>query len=130
MEMKATPSMRLLATAGAAARRQNVSVYNCAYLGADSIDAFCEAMLISMSGCGVGFSVEGKHVEKLPRVKRQTSSLPLTHVIADSTEGWVQAIRMGMSLWFDGADVKFDYSLIRPAGAILKTKGGRASGPR
>ncbi len=129
LEMKATPSMRLLATAGAAARRQNVSVYNCAYLGADSIDAFCEAMLISMSGCGVGFSVEGKHVEKLPRVKRQTSSLPLTHVIADSTEGWVQAIRMGMSLWFDGADVKFDYSLIRPAGAILKTKGGRASGP-
>lgn len=129
LEMKATPSMRLLATAGSAARRQNVGVYNCAYLGADSIDAFCEAMLISMSGCGVGFSVEGKHVEKLPRVKRQTSSLPLTYVIPDSTEGWVQAIRMGMSLWFEGGDVKFDYSLIRPAGAILKTKGGRASGP-
>ncbi len=129
LEMKATPSMRLLATAGAAARRQNVGVYNCAYLGVDSIDAFCEAMLISMSGCGVGFSVEGKHVEKLPRVKRQTSSLPLTYVIPDSTEGWVQALRMGTSLWFEGGDVKFDYSLIRPAGAILKTKGGRASGP-
>lgn len=129
LEMKATPSMRLLATAGTAARRQSVGVYNCAYLGADSVDAFCEAMLISMSGCGVGFSVEGKHVEKLPRVKRQTSSLPLTYVIPDSTEGWVQAIRMGMSLWFEGGDVKFDYSLIRPAGAILKTKGGRASGP-
>jgi ribonucleoside-diphosphate reductase alpha chain len=95
----------------------------------DSIDSFVEGMLISMAGCGVGFSVEGKYVENLPRVKRQTSSLPLTFTIEDSTEGWGAALRLGLSTWFDGGDIQFDYSLIRPAGAILKTKGGRASGP-
>lgn len=129
LEMRATPSMRLLATAGAQARRQNISVYNCSYLPADSIDSFSEALLISMSGCGVGFSVEGKYVEKLPRVKRQTESLPMTYTVPDSTEGWMESVKLGMALWFEGGDVKFDYSEVRPAGAILRTKGGRASGP-
>jgi ribonucleoside-diphosphate reductase alpha chain len=129
LEMKAMPSMRLLAMAGAPARRQNVSIYNCSYLPVDSIDAFVEAMLISMAGCGVGFSVESKHVENLPRVKRQVSSLPLVYAIDDSTEGWGAALRLGLATWFEGGDVQFDYSMIRPAGAILKTKGGRASGP-
>ena len=129
LEMKAMPSMRLLAQAGDPARRQNMAIYNCSYLPVDSIDSFVEALLISMSGCGVGFSVEGKYVENLPRVKRQTNSLPLTFTIADSTEGWGDAVRTGLSTWFEGADIQFDYSLIRPAGAILKTKGGRASGP-
>lgn len=129
LEMKAMPSMRLIAMAGAPARRQNVSVYNCSYMPVDSIDAFVEAMLISMAGCGVGFSVESKYVENLPRVKRQTASLPLTYVVEDSTEGWGSAVRMGLSTWFEGGDIQFDFSKVRPAGAILKTKGGRASGP-
>ncbi len=129
LEMKAMPSMRLLAMAGSPARRQNASIYNCSYMPVDSIDAFVEAMLISMAGCGVGFSVESKYVENLPRVKRQTASLPLTYVVEDSTEGWGTAVRMGLSTWFDGGDIKFDFSKVRPAGAILKTKGGRASGP-
>lgn len=129
LEMKAMPSMRLLAMAGSPARRQNVSVYNCSYMPVDSIDAFVEAMLISMAGCGVGFSVESKYVENLPRVKRQTASLPLTYVVEDSTEGWGNAVRMGLSTWFEGGDIQFDFSQVRSAGAILKTKGGRASGP-
>ncbi len=129
LEMKATPSMRLIAMAGAAARRNNIAIYNCSYMPVDSIDAFIEALVISMSGCGVGFSVESKYVENLPRVKRQTGSLPMTYVIPDSTEGWAESVRLGLSMWFDGGDVKFDFSQVRPAGAILKTKGGRASGP-
>lgn len=129
LEMKAMPSMRLLAMAGPAARRQNISLYNCSYMPIDSVDAFAEAMLISMSGCGVGFSVESKYVEQLPRVKRQTQALPLKIVIEDSTEGWVESVRTGISTWLDGGDIQFDFSQLRPAGAILKTKGGRASGP-
>lgn len=129
LEMKATPSMRLLASAGDSARRQNICVYNCSYLPADSVDAFCEALLISMSGCGVGFSVESRYVENLPRVKRQTDDTPETFVIPDTTDGWVDSLRIGMKTWFGGKDIKFDYSQIRPAGSILKIKGGRASGP-
>ncbi|HBC73160.1 MAG: Ribonucleoside-triphosphate reductase [Candidatus Amesbacteria bacterium GW2011_GWB1_47_19] len=129
LEMKATPSMRLLAMAGPAARRNNIAIYNCSYLPIDSVDAFVEPMIISMNGCGVGFSVEGKYVENLPRVKRQTGSLPLTFVIPDTTEGWAESLRLGLSLWFEGGDIQFDYSQLRPAGAILRIKGGRASGP-
>lgn len=130
LEMKATPSMRLLASAGESARRQNICVYNCSYLPADSVDSFCEALLISMSGCGVGFSVEGRYVENLPRVKRQiVTGEPKVHVIPDTTEGWIDSLRVGMNTWLNGGDIKFDYSQIRPAGAILKIKGGRASGP-
>lgn len=130
LDMKAMTSMRLLAAAGDSARRQNICIYNCSYMPADSVDAFCEALLISMSGCGVGFSVESKYVENLPRVKRQLLNADVsTYVIADTTEGWVDSLRVGMNTWLDGRDIKFDYSLIRPAGTILKIKGGRASGP-
>ncbi len=129
LEMKAAPSMRLLAMAGPAAKRQNISIYNCSYMPVESIDSFVEALVISMSGCGVGFSVEGKYVEQLPRVKRQMNSLPLTYVVEDTTEGWAAALRQGLFTWFEGGDIKFDFSMVRPAGAILKTKGGRASGP-
>ncbi|MEK9200614.1 MAG: ATP cone domain-containing protein, partial [Patescibacteria group bacterium] len=129
LKMEAAPSMRLLAMAGRAAKRSNIAIYNCSYQPVESIDSFVEALLISMNGCGVGFSVEGKYVENLPRVKRQVQSLPLKYTIDDSTEGWGAAVRLGLSTWFEGGDIKFDYSQVRPAGAILKIKGGRASGP-
>lgn len=130
LEMKATPSMRLLASAGESARRQNICIYNCSYMPADSVDSFCEALLISMSGCGVGFSVEGKYVENLPRVKRQIENVePEKYIIPDTTDGWVESLRKGMNTWLDGKDIVFDYSQIRLAGTILKIKGGRASGP-
>jgi ribonucleoside-triphosphate reductase (thioredoxin) len=129
LNMKVMPSMRLLAMAGPAARRNNISIYNCSYMPVDSIDSFVEAMIISMSGCGVGYSVEAEYIEKLPRIKRQKKEQPVQHVVEDSTEGWADALRTGLDAWFNGKDVHFNYSLIRPAGAVLRIKGGRASGP-
>lgn len=129
LEMRAMPSMRLLAMAGAAARRNNITIYNCSYMPVESIDAFIEALIISMSGCGVGYSVERKYVENFPRVKRQSGKAPTTYFVEDSAEGWADALRFGLETWFDGGDVKFDLGLLRAAGAPLKTKGGRASGP-
>jgi ribonucleoside-diphosphate reductase alpha chain len=129
LEMKVMPSMRLLAMAGPAARRNNISIYNCSYMPVDSIQSFVEAMIISMSGCGVGYSVEGEYVEKFPRIKRQKNEPPINFVIEDSTEGWGEALRVGMETWFNGRDIHFNYSLIREAGAVLRVKGGRASGP-
>src|ERR1051326_3870936 len=79
LEMKSMPSMRLLALAGAPARRDTTTIYNCSYLPVDSIDAFAEALLISMAGCGVGFSVESRYVENFPRVYRQRGGTVLRH---------------------------------------------------
>jgi len=129
LNMRAMPSMRLLAMAGEAARRNNITIYNCSYQPVESIDSFVEALIISMCGCGVGFSVERKYVENFPRIKRQMGKAPITFVVEDSAEGWAEALRFGLQTWFEGGDVKFDLSLLRPAGAPLKTKGGRASGP-
>jgi len=129
LEMKATPSMRLLAMAGPAARRNNISIYNCSYQPVDSLDSFVEALIISMNGCGVGFSVESKYVENLPRVKRQDGLETKHLLVEDSTEGWAEALKVGLTTWIEGGDIKFDYSALRPAGAILRTKGGRSSGP-
>lgn len=129
LEMRAMPSMRLLAMAGPAARRNSVAIYNCSYQPVESIDSFVEALIISMAGCGVGFSVESKYVENFPRVKRQTGKAPMQFIVEDSAEGWAEALRVGLQTWFDGGDVRFDLSGLRPAGAPLKTKGGRASGP-
>lgn len=129
LHMKVMPSMRLLAMAGPAARRNNIAIYNCSYMPVDSIDSFVEALIISMSGCGVGFSVERQYVEQFPRIARQSGQPATTFVVPDSSEGWAEAVREGLNAWFNGEDVKFDYSEVRPAGAPLRVKGGRASGP-
>ena len=129
LQMKAMPSMRLLAMAGPAARRNNIAIYNCSYMPVDSIDSFVEALIISMSGCGVGYSVERQYVEQFPRIVRQSGNPAPTHVVADSSEGWAEAVRVGLTAWFNGEDVKFDYSEVRPVGSPLRVKGGRASGP-
>ncbi len=129
LEMKVMPSMRLLAMAGPAARRNNISLYNCSYMPVDSLDSFVEALIISMSGCGVGYSVEAEYIEKLPRIRRQKNNPPLQYVVEDSTEGWADALRAGLEAWFNGEDIHFNYQLIRPAGSVLRVKGGRASGP-
>ncbi|HWQ14636.1 MAG TPA: ATP cone domain-containing protein [Roseiflexaceae bacterium] len=129
LEMRAMPSMRLLAMAGPAAHRNNVAIYNCSYQPVESIDSFVEALIISMAGCGVGFSVESRYVESFPRIRRQTVAPPLLFTVEDSAEGWAEALRFGLQTWFDGGDVRFDLSQLRPAGAPLRTKGGRASGP-
>ena len=137
LSMRALPSMRLLAMAGDAARRDNVTIYNCSYLPVSDPEAWVEALLISMAGCGVGFSVEAKYVDNLPRVARpykfepekgQMLSLPV-HVVDDTAEGWGAALRAGLNAWFVGGDIRFDLSGLRPAGSVLRTKGGRSSGP-
>lgn len=130
LNMKVMPSMRLLAMAGPAAERSGLTIYNCAYLPVDSISSFYEATILAMSGCGVGYSVERQYVEQLPRVQRQGDGTTFTtFVIPDTAEGWANAIQYGLETWFNGWDVRFDYSEIRPAGAPLMTKGGRSSGP-
>lgn len=129
LEMKAAPSMRLLAMAGDAARRNNVCLYNCSAIPVDSIDSWVEALLISMCGCGVGFSVEREHVSKLPVVQSTRTSIVITFTIEDTTEGWMEALKTGLCTWFSGGDIDFDYSYLRPAGAPLRIKGGRSSGP-
>ncbi|NJL06071.1 MAG: hypothetical protein HC911_14440, partial [Chloroflexaceae bacterium] len=101
----------------------------CSYQPVESIDSFVEALIISMSGCGVGFSVEGKYVENFPRIKRQTGTIAPTFIVPDSAEGWADALRIGLATWFEGGDMRFDLTQVRPAGAPLRIKGGRASGP-
>jgi ribonucleoside-diphosphate reductase alpha chain len=132
LNMQALPSMRTIAMAGEAATRQNVSTFNCAFLPIRDTRAYAEALLISMSGCGVGFSVEKKFIDQLPPVAKQharTEDLAV-HVVEDSTEGWCRALLLGLNTWFGGGDIDFDLTQLRPAGAVLRIKGGRASGPR
>ncbi len=123
------PSMRLLWSAGEAARKTHVAAYNCSYIAPESLRDFGEIMYILMCGTGVGFSVEQQTIHKLPQIKRQTGKKRSTFVIEDSKEGWADAFVYGLEAWFNGEDVAFDYSRIRPQGARLKTMGGRASGP-
>lgn len=130
LNMDVMPSMRLMAMAGKAARAHPISCYNCAALGINSIEAIVEVMYLSMNGVGVGFSVEKQFVDLLPKVKQQGSRKKETFVIPDSTEGWCDAFATGLLHWFDGSDIVFDYSRIRPAGTVLRTKGGTASGPQ
>jgi ribonucleoside-triphosphate reductase len=129
LTMAVMPSMRLLAMAGPAARRDSTTIYNCAYLPVDSISAFVEAALLSMNGCGVGYSVEREYLGRLPPVKVQKGRHRGTLKIEDTTEGWACAVASGLEAWFDGEDIGFDYTDIRPAGAPLRIKGGTASGP-
>lgn len=130
LKMEAMCSMRLLAMAGPAARRNNICIYNCSYLPVDGLDAFVEALIISMCGCGVGFSVENRYVESFPRVPRQNGVAREIFTVPDSAEGWAESLRVGLEAWFSGQDIAFDYSRVRPAGSPLRVKGGRASGPQ
>lgn len=125
----ASPAMRIVQMAGPALERCNVGAFNCCYTPVDSLDAFVETLYLLMNGCGVGFSVESCYVEQIPRVRRQRGLPAEVYVIGDTTEQWCDAYRHGLEAWVDGRDVEFDYSKIRPRGARLKTKGGRASGP-
>lgn len=124
------PSMRNLAMAGPAAARQNVSSYNCSYGIIKDLYFFYEAVIILMSGSGLGYSVEKQFVDQLPFVMPQrTISTYNTLIIPDTTEGWADAIHSGIKSWISGHDLHFNFGNIRPAGTPLKIKGGRASGP-
>src|SRR3990167_7792929 len=123
------PSMRLLQFAGLPAKRCNVCVYNCAFTAPECFKDLVDIMYISMSGTGVGFSVESVHVDKFPIIEHSTG-ITTKFAIEDSKEGWCDAFEYGLNVWYNGEDVQFDYSQLRPAGARLKTMGGRSSGPR
>ena len=129
LNMWALGSMRLLWSAGPAAKKSNVCGYNCSYVAPSKWQDFGETMYILMCGTGLGFSCEQQTVGLLPMIKRQSGDVLDTHVVVDSREGWADAMVHGMKTWAEGKDVSFDYSKIRPAGARLVTMGGRASGP-
>ena len=122
------PSMRAMMTAGAALDRDNTAGYNCSYLPVDDPKSFDEAMYILLCGTGVGFSVERQFVSKLPEVPELFES-DTTVVVKDSKEGWAKAFRQVLALLWAGEIPQWDVSRVRPAGARLKTFGGRASGP-
>jgi ribonucleoside-diphosphate reductase alpha chain len=129
LNLRVMPSMRLLWASGEAARKNNASAYNCSYTPIDSLRRFREILFLLTSGCGVGFSVESKFVNLLPVIEKQTDNKLPVFVIPDSREGWADALHAGITAWYDGNDIEFDYSKIRPLGSKLKTFGGRASGP-
>ena len=128
LSLEVMPSMRSLMTAGKAADRDNTCMYNCSYLPVDDPKSFDEAMFILLCGTGVGFSVERQFITKLPDVPSLFES-ETTVVIKDSKEGWAKGLRQVLALLWAGEVPKWDVSKVRPAGARLKTFGGRASGP-
>lgn len=128
--LEVMPSMRALMTAGPALERNNVAGFNCAYMPVDSPRAFDEAMFVLMCGTGVGFSVEQKNVDKLPIVNEHFEKTDTTIVVQDSKEGWARGLRELVGLLYSGQVPRWDVSRVRPAGARLRTFGGRASGPK
>ena len=128
-DLEVMPSMRAIMTAGPALERQNVAAFNCSYLPIDDPKAFDEAMYILLCGTGVGFSVEQQYVSKLPEVPEQLFASETTIVVSDSKEGWAKSLRQLLALLYSGEIPRYDVSKVRPAGARLKTFGGRASGP-
>ena len=127
--LEVMPSMRALMTSGKALDRDHTAGYNCSYIPVDDPKAFDEAMHILMCGTGVGFSVERQYVNQLPDVPDKLFDSETIISVKDSKEGWAKALRMLLALLYSGEIPKWDLSKLRPAGAPLKTFGGRSSGP-
>ena len=128
LSLEVMPSMRSMMTAGKAANRDNTCMYNCSYLAVDDLKAFDEAMFILLCGTGVGFSVERQYINNLPEVPTLFDSDTIV-MVRDSKEGWAKAFRQVLALLWAGEIPKWNVEKVRPAGARLKTFGGRASGP-
>lgn len=123
------PSMRFLWAAGAPAEQDNTTIYNCSFAAVDTPLSFSEALYILMCGTGYGFSVENKHVRQLPEVPKSIFPTGEIHVVEDSRIGWAESVRLLINALYSGQDIDMDYNKVRPAGARLKTMGGRSSGP-
>ena len=123
------PSMRCLMTAGEALKRENVAGYNCSYVAVDNPRSFDEILYILMNGTGVGFSVEEKFTSQMPVISEDFHPTETTIFVADSKLGWAKALKELIQLLYSGQVPNWDLSKVRPAGAPLKTFGGRASGP-
>jgi ribonucleoside-diphosphate reductase alpha chain len=129
LNLEIMPSMRALMTAGPSLERDNTCAYNCSYVAVDDPKAFDETMLILMNGTGVGFSVERQYVNQLPEIPAKMFDSDTTIIVKDSKEGWAKGFRQLIALLYSGEVPKWDLALLRPAGARLKTFGGRSSGP-
>lgn len=129
VNLEVMPSMRLMMSAGEACERDNIAAYNCSYLAINNKRAFSEALYILMNGTGVGFSCEQHEVNKLPEVPKELTKSEDTIIVADSKLGWAKSFKKLLSDLWEGDIPTIDYGRIRPAGARLKTFGGRASGP-
>ena len=128
-DLEVMPSMRALMTAGPALDRDNVAGFNCSYITIDSPRAFDEMMYVLMCGTGVGFSVEERYISKLPDIAEDFHETDTVIHVPDSKVGWAKSFRELVSLLYSGQIPQWDVSRVRPAGASLKTFGGRASGP-
>ena len=129
LNLEVMPSMRLMMTAGEACDRDNISAYNCSYLAVNNKRAFSEALYILMNGTGVGFSCERQDINKLPAIPAKVDYCEDVIVVEDSKLGWAKALKKLISSLYEGDIPTFDFTKVRPAGARLKTFGGRASGP-
>ena len=129
LDLRVMPSMRCLMTAGEALKRENIAGYNCSYVAVNRVHAFDEILYILMNGTGVGFSVERQHVSQLPHVADEFHHTDTTITVADSKLGWAKGLKELIGMLYIGQIPRWDLSKIRPAGAPLKTFGGRASGP-
>ena len=123
------PSMRCLMTAGEALKRENIAGYNCSYVAVNRVQAFDEILYVLMNGTGVGFSVERQEVSKLPQVAEEFYESDTVISVADSKLGWAKAFKELVAMLYSGQIPRWDLTKVRPAGAPLKTFGGRASGP-
>ena len=130
LNLDVMPSMRCLMTAGEALKRENVSGYNCSYIAVDTLRSFDEMLYVLMNGTGVGFSVERQYVQNLPLINEEFHETDTVIVVSDSKLGWAKALRELIYLLAAGQVPKWNLSRVRPAGAALKTFGGRASGPQ
>lgn len=129
LNLEVMPSMRLMMTAGEACERDNIAAYNCSYLAVNNKRAFSEALYILMNGTGVGFSCERQETNRLPEVPEKVELCDDVIVVEDSKLGWAKAFKKLISHLYEGDIPNFDFTKVRPAGARLKTFGGRASGP-
>jgi ribonucleoside-diphosphate reductase alpha chain len=130
-DRKVLPSMRSLQFGGKSIELSPNRVYNCAYLPIDDYRAFGETMFLLLGGTGVGYSVQKHHVEKLPEIRKPNPVKHRRFLIGDSIEGWADAIKVLMKSYFEGgSSILFDFSDIRPKGALLVTSGGKAPGPQ
>lgn len=129
LDLKIMPSMRLLMTAGEAVRRDGIAAYNCFYHAINQKRKFAETLHILLNGTGVGFSCERQEITKLPQVAEEFTQSDDVIVVQDSKKGWSRAYHKLINDLYAGEIPKVDYSKVRPAGARLKTFGGRSSGP-
>ncbi|HAI36673.1 MAG TPA: hypothetical protein DCM40_00240 [Maribacter sp.] len=130
-DKKVLPSMRSMQFGGKPIEVSPNRIFNCAFMPVDDLRSFSEAMFLLLGGTGVGFSVQRHHVEKLPEIRKPNENRTRRYLVADSIEGWADAVKVLLNSYFKGTSkIRFDFSDIRPKGAKLVTSGGKAPGPQ